>query len=545
LSARRKTDRLLTELAKSPWLAKIQTVEEAVPDLAETSQLVAAARAIAESAEHDLPESERNQLGVLADRLRQIVLGDHLENVKAPPKKFRRIPDDLDALLAVESATPPHDRAIEALEERVPQFAKFSDVARNLAASYDLASEPDEAIRNLLKLAGTTWEDAVAIATASDEGRQTVFLDATKEELKRRLGQAWSQIPLNVRFHLNGTVLTVLMEMQGNDFIKVDQQSDGLRQFVALRSFVAKVASDIPPILLIDEAENHLHYDAQADLVAVLEAQEDAGKAIYTTHSAGCLPRDLGVGVRAIVPVEVEDEGTLKPTDHSRIINDFWFGDHGFSPVLIAMGASAFAFASVQKAMITEGFTDAFLLPSLIREAIGEDRLKYQVVPHFARARANEIKDFDLVASRFVCVVDGDQGGRDHAKFLRRCGLRDEQIFFQGGSEDSGLSLEDFIHPKTYVHVINGLLKKAKAAVEIAPDDLPEIGRSIALSEWLKGKVSSDGEQIVISKPEVVQAVLNERKIRPLLDPAKQDALADLDASVNGFLARGLGEAAN
>jgi predicted ATP-dependent endonuclease of OLD family len=59
-------------------------------------------------------------------------------------------------------------------------------------------------------------------------------------------------------------------------------------------------SSEHVPILLLDEIETHLHYDAQADLAQMLAKQEIVAKVIYTTHSMGCLPEDLGTGVRFI-----------------------------------------------------------------------------------------------------------------------------------------------------------------------------------------------------------------------------------------------------
>lgn len=43
-----------------------------------------------------------------------------------------------------------------------------------------------------------------------------------------------------------------------------------------------------------------LHYDAQADLIGVLEEQDAAAQVIYTTHSPASLPNDLGAGVRVV-----------------------------------------------------------------------------------------------------------------------------------------------------------------------------------------------------------------------------------------------------
>lgn len=52
----------------------------------------------------------------------------------------------------------------------------------------------------------------------------------------------------------------------------------------------------------IDELERHLHYEAQADIVSMFDARTDVTHVIYSTHSIGSLPHDLGRGVRVIVP---------------------------------------------------------------------------------------------------------------------------------------------------------------------------------------------------------------------------------------------------
>jgi len=155
------------------------------------------------------------------------------------------------------------------------------------------------------------------------------------------------------------------MKVNDDEFFDIDEHSDGLLQFVALRSFVEEERREGRPIvLLIDEAETHLHYDAQADLVSVFEEQSEALAVIYTTHSAGCLPRDIGVGIRAVAPAYADKDGVRKQTDISQIISSIWEQGQDFSPLLLLLGASAFAFSATRFAAITEGPSDAMLLPS-------------------------------------------------------------------------------------------------------------------------------------------------------------------------------------
>ena len=115
-------------------------------------------------------------------------------------------------------------------------------------------------------------------------------------------------------FSVRDRNLNIVIENEPTEFTNLAERSDGFRQFVALQSFTMKERAE-KPILLIDEAETHLHYDAQAALVQMLQKQQVASKVIYSTHSAGCLPEDLGNGVRLVAKTGPSS---------SKIINRFW-----------------------------------------------------------------------------------------------------------------------------------------------------------------------------------------------------------------------------
>jgi predicted ATP-dependent endonuclease of OLD family len=90
-----------------------------------------------------------------------------------------------------------------------------------------------------------------------------------------------------------------------------------MRAFIALMAYTAvRAPGQHPPILVIDDAETHLHYAAQADLIKVLSEQTAASQVVYTTHSAGCLPEELGTGVRVVLPLEGSERST--------VANSFW-----------------------------------------------------------------------------------------------------------------------------------------------------------------------------------------------------------------------------
>ncbi len=525
---RSEIQRRLKILADHRWLAELSTSESSEGTAPLSNELAATVVEIAASDDESLSEEQLRQVGLLDERL---------QTAKEIPHRFRGLPRLFREFRSRESEPHPNDQAEAALEKRLPTFLKFEDAARALRASYDLINEqPDVAIRNLLGLAGTTWEEAVMLVQEGDPGRKTAWLDRTRDALAQVITSAWGQQDLTVRFDLDGSVLNILMSMQDQDWIGIDQHSDGLRQFVALRAFISIRKTQVKPIVLIDEAETHLHYDAQADLVRVLEEQHEAAKVVYTTHSAGCLPRDLGAGIRAVVPETRVRDGRVVQTDHSTCLNRFWSHGSDFSPLLIAMGASAFAFSATQRAAVTEGVSDALLLPSLIREATGKEQLGYQVVPGFSEARPFDVPQFDLLAARVGFIADGDPGGSEHVAKLLAKGFKKEQVAYLGG-RGKGFTLEDMVRASAYAEAVNRELAARWRGVQISESDITKKGRATALRKVMKGKRDLDGKSVDLRRLDVAQRLLDMRP-QPLVDPLRKAALVRLDAALEQILGR-------
>ena len=518
------------------WPARAQKIEEEFetpPDVL-IGDLVAAAREMAEGEEEWL-EERADELDALAERLESIVeeIGERVESEESGDsyegpdwpefnESLLSLPAALTRMAVAERIDHPLQKVIWALADRVPRFLKFDDDARQLETKYDLSEDAPAdglGIHNFLALGGTTWAEAVEVAERGDPGWKKTYVEDIDKNLRQRAALKWGQSDIDATVNLDGSVLSILLSMQEHDFIGFDDHSDGLKAFMALRAFVAhmdEAGDGVKPIVLIDEADLHLHYDAQADLVSVFEEQDEAAKVIYTTHSAGCLPRDLGQGVRAIVPETDEVDGRQIQKDHSEAVNRFWIKGRSFSPLLLAMGAGAFAFSATQWALVTEGMSDALLLPTLVREATGEKRLRYQAVPSFAEASADEIGNFDLAAARVAFLVDSDEGGRAHAQRLTANGVSERQILFLGGAPENGLAIEDMLDAAVYLDAVNSELD-AWHGLNFPEDQLPDIGRSKAVSEWCGEQSGRSGKPITLSKVDVAQRVLDQRGKRSLL----------------------------
>jgi len=255
--------------------------------------------------------------------------------------------------------------------------------------------------------------------------------------------------------------------------------------------------------LLIDEAETHLHYDAQADLVSVLLKSVDTTQVFYTTHSPGCLPSDLGTGIRVI-------SRDADHADASVIKNNFWEGEGpGFSPLLFAMGAGAAAFSVCRNAVLAEGASDMVLLPTLIRQATGVSDLDYQVAPGLANAHGSGIR-VEEVAAKVVYLTDGDDGGRVHESALKQVGVDARRIF----RLPKGHAVEDLINRDDYISVVNDFLERMRQTKRFNATDVPaETPVAKAFADWTKAnKLQAP------SKVEVAYALLGKPGRRLTLD---------------------------
>ena len=384
--ASRTTTRLEPDVERdrAPREAALKLVSRAlehrsVASRGEDDELLAAlnaSRGALASDDEDLESEEVKALGELVRLLKDVSL----------PAALARLPEVVSRAYANEAKENPWAAAVRILKDRRPLLLFFSEQSRELRSSYSFDEAPNQALHNFLALAGISWNELSR--AASDPGALEGVMERVRRQLDKTFG-AWKQARLIVRLTVQDNVLSVLVRMAArSDYLGIEEHSDGLRQFMALRAHVASnQRSDAPPVLLIDEADVHLHYNAQADLVQVLETQDEAAQVIYTTHSAGCLPQDLGRGIRMILPVRRRDGDRIRETDDSKVVNWFWTDEvegTGFSPILIGMGASALAFASTRVALIAEGASDAILLPTMLREATGLDRLEYQVAPGLA-----------------------------------------------------------------------------------------------------------------------------------------------------------------
>jgi AAA domain, putative AbiEii toxin, Type IV TA system len=374
----------------------------------------------------------------------------------------------------------PRDVVRQRLLPRVPKFVLFEDEDRALSTVHQINDEasrrdPQPALANLLRIADLDLQRLWGFVDSGDVSSRETLIDEANENLQEFFTQAWNQSNVSVRLKVSGDRLEVYLKElgRGGPVTNIEERSDGLRTFVALAAFLASQELGVPPVLLIDEAETHLHYDAQADLVGVLLKQVNATQVFYTTHSPGCLPGDLGTGIRLL------RRDTARP-NASQIRHDFWTNEEpGFAPLLYAMGASAAAFSACRRAVLAEGAADMILLPTLIRMAIGKGDLDYQVAPGLSNAHTFGMR-VEEVAARVVYLTDGDVEGQKYRQQLVDADVDASRIF----SLPDGWASEDLIDREVLVEIVNTLLPKGAVVTEAGLRDGQPIVK--ALQDWGK-----------------------------------------------------------
>jgi hypothetical protein len=437
------------------------------------------------------------------------------------PQQLRDLADEVDPhdsdlaanlrqLAEVEAAESPDIQADQQLRQRMPRFVRFDNRARELDSEYDINaadSSPGTALSNLVQLAELDLS-ALRTAVANEEtGTVRDIREKANDTLAKKM-EAWQQDPpITVSLENDGPLLRIHVKSGTGPTMPFRERSDGLRQFVALVALSAHQPNPVPPILLIDEVETHLHYNAQADLIEVLTEQNAARQIVYTTHSAACLPQDLGLGVRVV-------EGLGERTA-STVRQNFWRDEHpGLAALLMAMGASSLVFVTLRPSIIAEGGSDLILLPTLFREAIDNDSLGFAIVPGAATTPPDRVAGLGLQGVLTVWVLDADDGGRARRVQLIGSNIPEDRILLL--ADDADIEIEDLIAPETYVEGVQRYLDDVGASETFTQADLPTetCRRHEAVEAWCAERQVRSPSKIVVANK-----IIDLAQSATLLDP--------------------------
>ncbi|MEN0084969.1 MAG: AAA family ATPase [Leifsonia sp.] len=392
-------------------------------------------------------------------------------------KALERATDSIEAVASAATLEDPIVAFRRELSKRLPKFVLFDDTDRSLAESYNLADEsvrnaPPSPLVNMLLVAGVSVDEVWSAVAGGDGAELRTLEKRMNQALLERLQPMWTQSKLTLELTINqGGLMEVNIDEiddPASSITPLSERSEGLRAFIALVCFLIATNASTPPVLMIDEAERNLHYDAQADLVRVLTRELNVHKVIYTTHSPGCLPLDLGTGIRVVA----RDPANFGA---SQLLNTFWTNEEpGFSHLLFAMGAQAAAFSAFRRAVLTEGVSEMMLLPTLLRNATGGSELDFQVA--FGLSNMSVPRALSTVALITVFLVDGDASGDEKKKQLLEVGVPESHVH----QLPAGYAVEDLVERAQYLSVVNEFLAESERHVPAAAlDSTKTVARAV------------------------------------------------------------------
>lgn len=501
--------KLAEVLGAAPTNALLSGFGNTPDERAQRMQRLQAATGALKSANDYLGQSALAQLAsLLGADLRP--LANNPKATEADRDHAKQVADALEMLIKHEEPSGP-EKIRQILLRRRPPVLFFDDASRELAHSYDLgthAANPPPALANLCRLCELNLPALLAAASTKNIPLRDEILEAANNLLKQKFAASWVRKEVVPQLGQDGKLLYLHIRTgDGATLSPITDRSDGLRWFVALIAFLSGRTSEEKPILLVDEAETHLSYDAQASLVDVLETQEVAQKIIYTTHSAGCLPSDLGSGIRSVIPVKVEQ---------SEVSNSFWNRAAGFSPLMMSMGLSPFAFTVARNVLIAEGPSECFLLPSLIREATGLDLLRYQVAPGASIVGRAGVDELISQSERGAFVLDGDDAGESLRDKLKGAGIADARIKTYRDLSGRKLTFEDLVSPDVYVEAFNTELHLWKQTPEnLTTGDFGDLDRANSVNRWCAAKGLEPISKVSLCQALAQMAAEGKKLVRP------------------------------
>lgn len=432
----------------------------------------------------ELSDSDFSRLRALPRTLRKfndyLLARDKPDSHPWPSGGLIRIVESLETYTETDSPTSIYR---EYVSNARPVVRLFSEQDRILKSRYnmkELAQKPPSSLKNLLNAVDTNAEDLVRKCLNTESYIAQGYLKLVNNRLKSMFLGKWDQSDVTVELSVNRDWLEIIVVTEGSEDSRVsslDHRSEGFRTYVALWCFVASLDQDKPLILLVDEAESHLHYDAQARLVDLFHDQEVASKIVYTTHSAACLPRNISQGVTVVSPLDASTSNVRKGIWTSS-------NDAGYSTMLFALGATTFGFLPMRRTLFVEGETDAILYPALFQEAGGKKtQPKFQILPGISSMSENQLAAVKSHGKSVFFLIDGDEGGKDLRKKLDAAGVEAAHILDLGALKD-GSTLEDILDEEFFFRI----LESAQIIVGFDLDSLcasatPFAGRY----EWLKG----------------------------------------------------------
>lgn len=448
-----------------------------------------------------------------------------LDGLESFDNAIETLSEAIQSLLDLEKKSSPTEFAISILKPMLPTFLLFSDEDRQLKYQYSVSelTNPDKSLITLTALAALDRNMLAKAITANESAKVRGLLKTANKKLSSTFDGKWSQSHLEVELDVNNNSLEILLSEGDDKYTELKLRSDGFRQFLALISLASSL-EEKNIILLIDEIELHLHYDGQADLLQTLAKQAFAKKVIYSTHSIGCLPENLG-GIKIIE--RTKDEFT------STIENKFWNVGNGFAPLLPKIGAQQLAFLPLRNAVIVEGPMDMLLLPLIFQQVIEQDYVGFLIAHGLSEQSLIQISYFEGEGLNVIYLTDCDQGGKKLQKELA-INVNSERLFnLPGNINSDAVTLEDLLTRECLAMAFNSVLALYYSAQpKINANDISETKKVLSLDTLAKDRGIASFDKMKVSLAYEILSLLDDDPSMQIVDDKYRDGLKELHQNI-------------
>ncbi len=268
------------------------------------------------------------------------------------------------ALLELARSESPFHQLVQNVKGRLPAVLVFDQTHRGLKDSYLLSDvDGSQPLRNLLDLAKVDLS-----ALGELPGHRAEAIQAANQRLQSEFTMLWGA----ERPYPKVTIDRDRIAIYTADPSHLDQnglphsyRSAGVQSMIELVCFVGAARSATGAasfLLLADEIEQGLHYDAQVGLMSWLDKGIPGVQIMATTHSIGCWPPDIATQMNSLVRLNGK----------SQVHNGPYGGQTaGATGLLEMMGASRANFSINRPVVFCEGAIDEMLLPFILRPLAG------------------------------------------------------------------------------------------------------------------------------------------------------------------------------
>ena len=332
--------------------------------------------------------------------------------------------------------------------ERIPDAVTFGE----------LDDESHEFMRGIMYYAGIDPDDAEELFTQNDFTMKK--LKEASVTLNETLKVGWIQ-GKDLKYELSHESATdsILLRIEdpavGSRLVRASRRSSGFTHFFALKTILYARQVDYRAnqyMFLFDEPGIYLHPSGQHDLLRVLDAIGKHNQVVYSTHSLFMINRTFPSRHRLVI----------KDGSGTRIDGKPFVGRWG--PAIDKLGFSlAGTILFAQHVLLAEGDADPVLLQAVFQKLVEWGKASADL-NSFSIISTGSSRDTDALirilregsnAPNLLVMVDGDKGGKERLKALKRL-LKAHRVEHIMLAKDT--TIEDYLPAsgKTYIDAVSG-----------------------------------------------------------------------------------------